>query len=137
MEEVSNLSEEFILLQRCLGSIQDYRKARGLVHPLISVLCLTVLALMGGTRSLSDIWRWGKIHPEILEKLSLRRSPSVATLSRLLRGVSVIEVREALVNFVIQLSEKRKQKGALAVVAADGKTIKGVWENSRQLHAQH
>jgi hypothetical protein len=135
VEEASNLSEEFILLQRCLGTVQDYRMPRGLVHPLINVLSLTVLALMGGARSLSDIWRWGKLHPEVLEKLSLRRSPSVATLSRLLRGVSVIEVREALVYFAIQLSKKRMAKDALTVVAADGKTMKGVWENSRQLHA--
>ena len=78
---------EFSLLQMCLASVCDFRKARGKVHPLVGALCLTVLALMGGARSLSDVSRWGKLHPEILAPLKLRRSPSVPTLSRLLRGV--------------------------------------------------
>ncbi len=134
MDRVSNLPEEFDLLQQCLGSVQDYRKARGRVHPLVSVLSLSVLALMAGARSLSDIHRWGKLHPEILKPLLLRRSPSVATLSRLLRGVSVGEVRMALVTFVRGLSQMREEESGLAVVAADGKTVRAAWENGKQLH---
>ncbi len=134
MDRVSNLPEEFELLRKSLGSVRDYRKARGRVHPLVSTLSLTVLALMGGARSLSDIRRWGKLHPEILKPLLLRRSPSVATLSRLLRGVAVKEVRAALVDFVGQLSEMRRQQGGLDVVAADGKTVRATWEDGKQLH---
>jgi hypothetical protein len=107
------------------------------VHPLVSVLCLTVLALMGGARSLSDVSRSGKLHPELLGPLKLRRSPSVPTLSRLLRGVSVSEVRAALVQFARQLNERRGQKDGLLVAAADGKTLKGTWENGKQLHVLH
>jgi len=137
MEEVWTVTEEFALLQTCFGSVRDFRKARGRVHPLVSVLCLTVLALMGGARSLSDVSRWGKLHPEILEPMKLRRSPSVPTLGRLLRGVSVKEVRAALVEFARQLNERRGQKDGLLVAAADGKTLKGAWENGKQLHVLH
>jgi hypothetical protein len=129
--------EEFALLRACLASVRDFRKDRGKVHPLVSVLCLTVLALMGGARSLSDVSRSGKLHPELLGPLKLRRSPSVPTLSRLLRGVSVSEVRAALVQFARQLNERRGQKDGLLVAAADGKTLKGTWENGKQLHVLH
>ncbi len=133
----SNVPEEFVLLQACLRFVHDPRKARGRVHVLVSVLSLTVLALMGGSRSLSDISRWGKLHPEIWEPLKLRRSPSVATLSRLLRVVSVQEVRMALIEFTRQLNERRRQKDGLLVVAADGKTLRGTRENGQQLHVLH
>ncbi len=133
----SSLPEEFALLQVCLATVCDFRKARGKVHPLVGTLCLTVLALMGGARSLSDINRWGKLHPEILAPLKLRRSPSVQTLSRLLRGVLVKEVRDALAQFAKQLNESRGEKDGLRVAAADGKSLKGVWENDKQLHVLH
>lgn len=133
----SSVPEEFALLQGCLALVCDFRKARGKVHPLVGVLCLTVLALMGGARSLSDVSRWGKLHSEILGPMKLRRSPSVPTLGRVLRGVSVKEVRAALAEFARQLNEVRGQKDGLLVAAADGKTLKGAWENGKQLHVLH
>jgi len=133
----SDVPEEFALLQTCLASVCDFRKARGRVHPLVGVICLTVLALMTGARSLSDVSRWGKLHPEIFGPLRLRRSPSVSTLGRLLRGVSVGEVRAALAEFARQLNHRRGQKDGLLVVAADGKTLKGTWEDGKQLHVLH
>lgn len=131
------LPEEFRLLQECLATVPDPRHARGRVHPLIGVLSLTVLALMAGARSLSDISRWGKLHPEVLSALGLRRSPSVATLGRLLRLVCVPDVRTALLNFAQRLSVSRGQEDGLGVVAADGKTLRAAWEDGSQLHVLH
>jgi len=137
VDVTSSVAEEFAVLQACLKSVGDFRQARGKVHPLAGVLCLVVLALMGGGRSLSDVSRWGKLHPEVLVALGLRRSPSVATLSRLLRKVSVAEVRGAMIEFAKRLSESRGRRDGLLAVAADGKTLKGVWENGKQLHVLH
>ena len=81
-------------LRRELGEITDRRYRRGRLHPLDGVLALTVLALMCGQVSLSAIYRLGHIHPTLLSGLGLRRSPSVATLSRLLRMVSVSNGQE-------------------------------------------
>ncbi len=47
----SDVPEEFVVLQACFSAVQDFRKARGRVHPLVNVLSLTVLALMAGARS--------------------------------------------------------------------------------------
>src|SRR5215217_7421382 len=81
MPATSTVPEEFALLLASFATITDPRLARGKVHPLPGVLALVVLGLMAGCRSLSAISRFGQIHPE------------VATLHRLLRRVSVGEVR--------------------------------------------
>ena len=135
MEHLSTLPEEFSLLRRQLGEITDQRYSRGRVHPLDGVLALTILALMCGQRSLSAIYRFADTYPTLMGALGLRRSPSVATLSRLLRMVSVSEVREALLRFVMELSELRGNK--VEVAAMDGKTVRGVWENGEQLRTLH
>ncbi|HEX9014841.1 MAG TPA: ISAs1 family transposase [Chloroflexota bacterium] len=131
------LPEEFALLRRHLARIADPRFARGKVHPLASVLGLAVLALMGGARSMSDISRFGKLRPEVLEELGLRRSPSVATLGRLLRLVSVEAVRENLRSFARELHEGRQGDQEMGVVALDGKVLRGTWEDDRQLRLLH
>jgi hypothetical protein len=90
---------------------------------------------MAGGRSMSDISRYGKAHPEVLTPLGLRRSPSVATLSRLLRQVSVAELRQALAAFALELA--RRRNAAVTVVAVDGKWLRGTWEGGQQAHLLH
>ena len=133
--ESPSLPQEFGLLRKALGRITDQRSSRGKVHPLEGVLSLTVLALMCGQRSLSAVYRFGDCHPHLLIELGLRRSPSVPTLSRLLRMVSVSEVRQALMGFVRELAELRGNE--IDVVSMDGKTVRGVWEQDEQLKLMH
>ena len=125
---------EFAVLLECLARVGDPRFARGKVHPLPGVLGLTVLGLMAGCRSLSAIGRFGQIHPEVLGPLGLRRSPSVATLHRLLGRVAVTEVRQALRAFAARLLAGRADAASAAAVAVDGKTLRGVREDDAQLH---
>ena len=127
------LPEEFALLVSHLAQVADPRYARGKVHRLGSVLSLTVLGLMAGCTSLSAISRFGKLRGEVLAGLGLRRSPSVATLSRLLRMVSTEEVRQRLLEFVRELHAQRGE-GPIRTGALDGKVVRGVWEGGRQLH---
>jgi len=133
----SLVPEEFRVLQEHLQRITDTRLARGKVHPLVGLLSLTVLGLMAGGRSLSDIHRYRQAHPDILEPLTLRRSPSVPTLSRLLRQVSVAELRTALAQFACELAALRQERTPFEVVAADGKRLRGAWEQGRQAHVLH
>lgn len=134
MPASSTVPEEFALLVAAFAAITDPRFARGKVHPLPGVLALVVLGLMAGWRSLSAISRFAQIHPEVLAPLGLRRGPSVATLHRLLRRVSVAEVRAALAAFARQLVAARTGEPGVGVVAIDGKTARGVWEGNAQLH---
>lgn len=133
----STVPEEFALLVASFGAITDPRFARGKVHPLPGVLALVVLGMMAGCRSLSAISRYGQLHPEVLAPLGLRRSPSVATLHRLLRRVLVAEVRAMLREFACQLQQRRSSGKGVGPVAIDGKTLRGVWEEGEQLHLLH
>ena len=135
--ESATVPEEFARLGAAFAAVTDPRFARGKVHPLPGVLALVVLGLMAGCRSLSAISRFGQIHPEILVPLGLRRSPSVATLHRVLRRVSVAEVRTVLAGFTRQMLAARTGHPEVGVVAVDGKTLRGVWEGHEQLHILH
>jgi hypothetical protein len=130
----ATVPDEVAVLLECLDEVADPRQARGKVHPLPGVLGLTVLGLMAGGRSLSAISRFGQIHVEVLGPLGLRRSPSVATLSRLLGRVAVADVRTALRCFVQRVLAGRGAAASTAVVAVDGKTLRGVREDGEQLH---
>ena len=135
MTDTTSLPEEFALLQQELSRLTDRRFARGKVFPLSGVLCLAVLSLMCGYRSLSAIHRFGDTHPELWPHLRLPRSPSVPTLSRLLRMVSVGELRQVLMRFALELALQRRC--SVGVVAMDGKTMGGVWEDGEQLRVPH
>ena len=135
MTNAANLLEEFALLRQELSQLTHRRCDRGKVFPLAGVLCLTVLALMCGYRSLSAIHRFGDTQPELWAELELRRSPAVPTLSRLLRMVSVSELRQGLLRFGIQLAAQRD--AGIGVVAMDGKTMGGVWEAGEQFRVLH
>lgn len=137
MPASATVPEEFALLVASLSAITDPRFARGKVHPLPGVLALVVLGLMAGCRSLSAISRFGQIHPEVLAPLGLRRSPSVATLHRLLRRVSVGELRTALAAFSRLLLARGAAAAEVGAVAVDGKTLRGAWEGGAQLHVLH
>jgi len=137
MPATSQVPEEFAELVASFAAITDPRFARGKVHPLPGVLALVVLGLMADCRSLSAISRYGQIHPEVLAPLGLRRSPSVATLHRLLRRISVAHVRAALAAFAHRLHQRRTPDAVVGTVAVDGKTLRGVREGGTQLHVLH
>ena len=133
MDQGASLGEEFQVLREHLARLSDQRHRRGLVHPLEGVLSLTVLGLMCGCPSLSAIYRFGDTQPQLLSRLGLRRIPSVQTLSRLLGMVSVGEVRWALLEFVLDLEQRRGHE--ITTAALDGKTLRGVREDGVQLKA--
>ncbi len=142
MPAPSAVPEEFARLVDRFATLTDPRCARGTVHPPPGVLALVTLGLLGGCRSLSAISRDGAIHPEVLAPLGLRRSPSVATLHRILGMVTVAEVREVVRAFAQDLVTRRDAPGAVTEVALDGKTLRGTHEDGPPLHvlrafAQH
>ena len=133
--EGSPVADEFALLVASLARIPDVRKRKGKRHPLPGVLALVVLGLMAESRSLSAIRRFGRCHPEVLPALELRSVPSVPTIGRVLAGLRPDALRDALRDFAQALAVARDV--SLAVVAVDGKTLRGVHEGSGPTHLLH
>ena len=100
-----------------------------------TLLSWTVLALMCGQSSLSSIYRFGDTRPGLLSGLGSLRSPPAATLSSLLWMVKVAEVRQAMLSFMVALSQERGTRRV--VVSVDGKTMRGVWQEGEQLRLWH
>ena len=110
-------------LLEALGEIPDSRKARGVRFPLGSILGLCVVAFVCGRQNLTQVMRFGRSHPELLEALgfSRKRSPSVPTLSRVLGATKTSDLQQALGQWLASLVDSGRKRGRCAVASVDGK----------------
>lgn len=103
----------------------EHRKARGLRHPLQSILAVATCAVLAGQRSFQAIEEWARDQSqEQLQRLGCRygRPPSERTFRRVLKhGVDAEEVDEKLGLWVAKHQSSLKRLG----VALDGKTLCG------------
>jgi len=104
--------------------VADPRHARGIRHPLPSVLALCVTGLLAGRQNLTQIHRYGKDYPEVLLALGFRkrRSPVPTTLSSVLGSLRVGALQEALAGWLCGLFRAARAQAKGAVAAVDGKT---------------
>ena len=71
-------------MRAALGQIEDFRKSKGVRHPLPAVLALSVCAMLSGAKSLCAIAQWGREHSDFPRSpgFSRKQTPCVATLHR-------------------------------------------------------
>ena len=133
------LSEKFAFdLRQRLRRIPEPRRARGIRHRKVSLLAISLCAIISNARSFSAISEWAKgCSQNMLKRLGCRfnektkrcEPPSEPTLRRFLQRVDGEEVDKSLCDWLRTLSGKE------AAVAVDGKTLKGArQENGRQVH---
>ena len=60
-------------LLEALNQIEDPRKPKGVRHPLLAVLALSVCAMLSGARSLYAHRQWGREHPQLARSLGFSR----------------------------------------------------------------
>jgi len=118
-------------LAEYLAEIRDPRKAKGLRHPLVAILCLVCVALMSGAKNPKAIANWWKNRQDLgplLKRLGFTKSygPSKSTLYRVLSLVP-IECLEAKLQQWSEdnLADVPPSPGELEGVAVDGKTLRG------------
>ena len=113
-------------LAQALKNVTDPRDRRGVRHPLISVLCLAVVGVLAGCRSLTAIWEHAAdLEPADLGALGLeegRALPSESTIRRVLKDLDPAGLDARLTSWFFT------RTGAIAgrrVIAVDGKTMRG------------
>ena len=95
-------------------------------HPLSAVLALTTCAMLCGARSLYAAAQWGRDHGQpLVGALGFRRarSPCVATLHYVFKGLDVAAFEAALSRWIAQA--QAPPSGRTQAVAIDGKTLRG------------
>lgn len=114
-------------LAEALAQIPDPRRSHLRVHGLVALLQMVVAAMLCGSRSLYAIAQWGQERreddPALLVDLGLKpgRSPSVATLHRVLRRLDVAAFEAALGEWLARTGIAPDEP-----LAVDGKTLRGI-----------
>ena len=114
-------------LAEALAAIPDRRRQHGRVHELVPLLQLAVAATLCGARSLYAIAQWGRERledtPELLQALGLPagRSPCVATLHRVFKGLDVAAFEAAVGGWLVSSGVEPDDPLSL-----DGKTLRGI-----------
>ena len=127
-------------LTTILADVPDFRQAQGRRHPLLAILTLSCVAMLCGYRSPSAIAEWGHNYGATygsgwLSLFGFRdgKTPSPATMQRVLRGLDVKELEQRLATWAEAVLQSFKPKptspscleGVLEGVAVDGKSLRG------------
>jgi len=119
-----------------LAGVPDPRKARGRRHRLVTVLAVSVCAVLAGARSYVAIAEWAHDLP-VSARLRLglcRRAPSESTLRRILQAVDLDALDAALSGWLADRLPA-PPPGRMRAVAVDGKTARGArTEDRTQVH---
>lgn len=114
-------------LGTALSELEDVRREHLRVHELVSVLLVSVAAMISGAKSLYAIAQWARERredqPEVLEAMGFPpgRTPSVATLHRVFRSLKV-QAFEAILGRWLGASGAQTKEP----IAVDGKTLRGI-----------
>jgi hypothetical protein len=106
-----------------LRTLVDPRKRRGVRHPLVTVVAISVCAALSGARSFKAIAEWAKdLNRDTLRRLGSQRwrPPSEPTVRRVLQKLDADRLDEEIGRWLLQQPGVKAQ--ALSV---DGKTLRG------------
>jgi len=130
-------------LIKSLRSIPDHRKKRGIRHRSLSILAVSVCAVLSGAKTYIAIAEWaGRCSQSMLAKLWCPKSnetgklvpPSEPTIRRFL-GEADAETVDKVVAAWLERESKRSKRDKDRIISIDGKTLKAsAGKGERQVH---
>ncbi len=130
-------------LMEYLRSIPDHRKKRGIRHRSLSILAVSVCAVLSGAKTYIAVAEWAsRCSQAMLVKLWCPKSnktgkrvpPSEPTLRRFL-GEADAEAVDKTVNAWLERESKRPKGNKNRIIALDGKTLRAsARKGDRQVH---
>lgn len=113
-------------LKEVLEGVTDPRDRRGVRHPLVSVLCLAVVGVLAGCRSLTAIWEHAAdLAPADLGALGPgegRALPSESTIRRVLKDLDPGDLDARLTSWFFT---RTGAIGGRTVIAVEDETMRG------------
>ena len=129
---------ELSTLSQVLSAVPDPRRVRGRRYRLGSLLALSLVAVLGGARSLAQIARFAADSgPELRAALGLpRATPNASTLGRLLARLDGDAVDDAVGAWLARhCADPAAEPGdTLTGLAVDGKTVRGSRADGAAVH---
>lgn len=121
-----------------LATIRDPRRAEGKLYQLPHVLLFSILAIVSGANSYRGIRTFIKVHRRKLNKafkIAWKRPPAHTAIRYILQGLTAADVEKAFREHAACLN--LGVAGANArVVAFDGKTLRGSFDNFKDAKAK-
>ena len=126
------MSTKKIRLIEALESIEEPRRNRSVIYPLIEILMIVLLGVMCGARSYKKIEMWGKSKEEWLKKY-VKLEHGIADACTMRAVIKEIDTKKLHEIFVCWMKEVARE--VFGVVAIDGKEARGTkGKNERPLH---
>jgi hypothetical protein len=126
----------FSRLLDALSEVPDPRRAEGKRYSLAPLLLFTVLALLSGATSYRRIIIFLEQRRVVLNTLfgfSLKRAPSINTVRTVLQGLDGDALEQAFRRHAEGLLARTR--GRMPVIALDGKTLKGSFDDRKAAQA--
>ena len=121
-----------------LAEVPDPRKKKGIRHPLVPMLALTVVGLLCGQRSYTAIAKWARLYPDLRKTLGFtaKQTPAASTFHYLFRRLDITAVEKTLTQWTTQtLARLQISTADLKGLAIDGKTLANSHtEDARRTH---
>jgi hypothetical protein len=120
-------------LLEALSQVPDPRDPRGVRYAFVPVLAVAVCATLAGARSYSAISEWASdAPPELRALLGLPGPvPDLVTIWRVLTAVDPAALDKAIGAWVTAQLTAGQSRQARAVLAVDGKTVRGARSEAR------
>jgi predicted transposase YbfD/YdcC len=118
-----------ISLAEALEGIEDTRRVRSVIYPLIEIIMIVLLAEMCGATSYAKIEMWGKSKEEWLKKyLKLEYGiPDACTLRNVIKEIDTSALHEIFVEWMKSIAQE-----IFGVVAIDGKEARRTKDKSKK-----
>ncbi len=115
--------------------IRDHRQTAKVEHKLIDIILLTICAVLAGQDDWKGIYHFGESHLRFLQLLGDFSGglPSVSTIARVMGMINPTRLQTCFIEWMKSCCELAEGE----VVAIDGKTVCGSYDNSRGLGTIH
>lgn len=115
--------------------IRDHRQTAKVEHKLTDIILLTICAVLAGQDDWKGIYHFGESRIDFLKRLGDFSGgvPSVSTIARVMGMINPSRLQTCFIEWMKSCCELTEGE----VVAIDGKTVRGSYDNSRGLGAIH
>jgi hypothetical protein len=125
------------MLKTIFNELPDHRRAQGRMYDLPNFLFFVILAIISGADSYRSVATFIEIKFKILKKrfrLHWNQPPNYSTIRNVIQGLDKAELEKVFRKYATEITTL-KNSNQTNVIALDGKTLKGSFDNFKDQSA--